>query len=292
MTAPFDDLIRAALAEPDRRRRLAEVIQSGLVASGYDLGSSGPARDGVDGVPGPLTLAALAEALSPPVVEGEPWDDLDRLDAALAAVAPTLHDSERTEWVAHLSTAAARWGIDTPARLAMWLAQLAHESAGFTRLVESLSYSSAERIRDVWPSRFPTVESAEPFVRDPVKLAARVYDNRTDLGNNRPGDGYTYRGRGLIQITGRANYAAAPNAGSVALVDAPELAAEPAVAAMVAGWFWESRRLNRFADAADLWGCTRAITGAPNTTAAMQGTGFAGRQRLWDAATAALEVAT
>ena len=197
----------------------------------------------------------------------------------LRAVAPRLVDSEVADWSEHLAAAAERWGITTINRLAAWLPQLAHESGGFTRLEENLNYS-AERIAAVWPSRFPTIQHAAPYARDPVKLARRVYGGR--LGNDSLSDGYVYRGRGLIQLTGRENYRAAPKAGSVALEDVPELAKEPAVAAMIAGWYWQSRGCNELADAGDFRAITRKINGGL--------TGLADRERLWALAKAALGV--
>lgn len=96
----------------------------------------------------------------------------------------------------------------TPLKHAAYcLATADWETGGtFGPVTENLNYTTAARIKQVWPKRFPTLASAEPFVRNPEKLANKVYGDREDLGNTQPGDGYRYRGRGLAQITGRGNY--------------------------------------------------------------------------------------
>lgn len=145
-----------------------------------------------------------------------------------------------------LDLAARAHGITTPRRVRHWLAQLHHESAGLTILEENLSYS-AERLTQVWPKRFPSLAAAAPFARNPRKLANKTYGGR--LGNHLPDDGWTYRGRGLIQLTGRANYAAASGWSGLNLVDAPDLAmtAAPNIAAA----FWAHHGLNEIVDADD-----------------------------------------
>lgn len=159
---------------------------------------------------------------------------------------------------AGLSDAAERFKINTPLRLAHWLGQMHHESAGFSRLVENLNYS-AERLTKVWPSRFPTVEAARPFAHNPEALANKVYGGR--MGNTAPGDGWKHRGRGWKMITGRDNYAAAGAALGLPLLDDPDLVAQPAGAALTAGWFWDSRALNTLADRDDIEAITRKING-------------------------------
>jgi putative chitinase len=132
----------------------------------------------------------------------------------------------------HLDAAAARFGIT---QRAAWIAQCAHESARFQRLDEALSYS-APRLVQVWPGRFPTLAAAAPFARNPAALANRVYGGR--LGNTQPGDGFAFRGRGLLQLTGRANYTACAAATGLPLTDNPDLLLVPEHAATSAAWFW------------------------------------------------------
>lgn len=157
-----------------------------------------------------------------------------------------------------LDAAAAEFAIDTPKRLAHWLGQLHHESAGLTRLVENLNYS-AERLVQVWPSRFPNLIAAQPYARNPEKLAERTYGGR--LGNTTAGDGFRFRGRGFVQTTGRANYAAAARATGLDLLNDPDLLMKPAGAARAAGVFWRDHGLNALADADKVEAITRAING-------------------------------
>lgn len=156
-------------------------------------------------------------------------------------------------------TIPAGFGLDTPLRRAHFMAQLAHESAGFKRLVENLNYS-AEALLRTWPSRF-TPESAKACARQPEKIANTVYAGR--LGNDQPGDGWRYRGRGYIQLTGKANYAEFSQRvfGDDRLVHDPHQAAEPAVAMRIAGAYWVAKGLNTLADLDDLEAITRRING-------------------------------
>lgn len=151
-------------------------------------------------------------------------------------------------WAAAITAAADRFDITSNDRLASFLAQTAHESGSFNQLEENLNYSTAKRLVAVWPKRFPTEASAAPFVRNPQLLANRVYAARNGNGPEASGDGWRYRGRGLIQITGRSNYAEAGKGIGLDLVAQPELLLQPQHAAMSAAWFWASRGLNALAD--------------------------------------------
>ena len=176
----------------------------------------------------------------------------------------------------HLYDAVVKWGVSVAA-LPMFLAQLAHESRMFERMVESLNYTKAAQIRRTWPKRFANNSAAVAFVSKPERLANFVYANRLGNGDAASGDGWKYRGRGLIQLTGRAHYAAAEEAIGLPLLDSPELLEEPAHAADAAGWFWKSHGLNRFAS--NINDCTRAINGGLN--------GLPDRMRLYNRASAA-----
>lgn len=160
-----------------------------------------------------------------------------------------------------LSDAAAASGIDTVRRLANWLGQLYVESAGLTRFEENLSYSAA-RLHAVWPSRFPTVASAQPFAHNPRALADKVYGGR--LGNSQPDDGWRYRGRGLIQITGCDNYCRYGDRLALDLTGEPDLAADPVNAARIAADYWSAHGLNESADIDNIEVITRAINGGLN----------------------------
>lgn len=164
--------------------------------------------------------------------------------------------AERAELFAPFIDAAMdEFGIDTPARQAAFLAQVGHESGGLHWLTE------------IWG---PTD-------------AQRRYEGRIDLGNTQRGDGFKYRGRGLIQTTGRANYASAGAKLGVDLEGSPELLAEPELASRSAGAFWQARALNKFADSGDFVKLSIRINGGLN--------GIDERTRLWTAAKAALGVA-
>lgn len=154
-----------------------------------------------------------------------------------------------------------RYGVDTPNRVAHFLAQCATETAGFTRLEENLFYTSAKRLRQVWPSRFKTDAAAAPFLRNPEGLANSVYASR--LGNGPPssGDGWKYRGSGCKQTTGRTNFAAVERATGLPVVAKPEMLRRFSEALESACIYWRDNRLNRFADAGDVAGLTKAIQG-------------------------------
>ncbi|WP_442108685.1 glycoside hydrolase family 19 protein [Pseudomonas sp. NUPR-001] len=144
-----------------------------------------------------------------------------------------------------LNRAMARFKIDSRVRQAAFLAQAGHESGQLRNLVENLNYSAEALVR-TWPSRF-TTESAAACARQPEKIANTVYSGR--MGNTRLGDGWRYRGRGLIQLTGRANYASAGVGLALPLEDQPELLEQPEHAAMSAAWWWVKHGLNELADA-------------------------------------------
>lgn len=150
--------------------------------------------------------------------------------------------------------------VNTPLRVAHWLAQFAVESANFTRFEENLNYS-AERLCAVWPKRFPSPSDAEACAGNPEALANKVYGGR--MGNDEPGDGWKYRGRGP-QITGKANYAAAQQRTGLPLVDNPDLAAKPENFVLLACDYWAAHQINDLADKDDLRAVTLAVNGAYN----------------------------
>ena len=145
-------------------------------------------------------------------------------------------------------------------RIAMFLAQVAHESGGFKYMVESINMS-AKRIRQVWPNRFPTEESAMPYANNPRKLANKVYANRMGNGDEASGDGYMYRGRGLIQVTGKSNYTSFARSQNMSLQDVISYLETDDGASESAGWFWNSRVLNPLADIEDVEKVSRKING-------------------------------
>lgn len=163
-------------------------------------------------------------------------------------------------WATAIADEMPRWHISTPQRQAMFLAQCAHESAGFTRFEENLSYS-AEALQRTWPSRFPSFAAAAEVARQPERIANRVYADRLGNGNEASGDGWRFRGRGAIQITGRSNYRRAGLSLGFPLEANPTEAALPAQGARVACWYWFFHGLNDLADDGDFEGITRRING-------------------------------
>ena len=175
-------------------------------------------------------------------------------------------DADR--WLDPLNNALIRWDINTPTRVAMFLAQCAHESGGFRLLVENLNYS-ADALRATWPSRF-TQADALAMARQPEKIADRAYGGRMGNGPEGSGDGYRYRGRGIIQLTGRDNYARAGAAIGLDFVAEPEMLEQPDWAAATAGWFWATNGCNALADTGDFEGITKRINGGLNGLADRQ----------------------
>lgn len=147
-------------------------------------------------------------------------------------------------------------------RLPYFLANVGHESGGCTITHENLNYSTAARLCAVWPSRFPNEAAAQPYVNNPEALANNVYAGR--MGNTQPGDGYLYRGRGYIQLTGRDAYAAVGQAAGLDLVNNPDLAAAPENALRVACGFWAWKGLNPVCDTGDFNAVVKIINGGLN----------------------------
>jgi len=158
------------------------------------------------------------------------------------AVMPSLLRPE--SWLRPIVEAMGCFEIDTPARAAAFLAQVAHESNQCRNTEESLSFSAAT-LMHTWPRRFPTLEIAMKYERNPEMTANYVYANRLGNGDVESGDGFLFRGRGLIHIAGRSNYAAASDALGVDFLVDPDAMAEPAHAALSAAWFWQTRGLNQ-----------------------------------------------
>lgn len=180
------------------------------------------------------------------------------------------------KWLDAVVEACTRFQINTPKRVAAFLAQTAHESGGYTMLEENLNYS-AETMAVVWPNRFAEVgpdkkpikengknkpnKFALALHRKPEMIANVVYSNRMGNGTIESGEGWKYRGRGLKQLTGKDNYTRCGKSLGIDLVERPELLLTPQYAALSAGWFWDSNRLGDFADRDDFVGMTKRING-------------------------------
>lgn len=160
---------------------------------------------------------------------------------------PKIGTANAAAWASALNAALSYAGIKTRREVNHWLAQLAHESAGFSDFEEDLSYS-AQRLTAVWPNRFPSLDAAAPFARNPKALANRVYNDR--MGNRLGSDdGWYFRGRGPKQLTGRANYTAFQKWLDVHqlkhdVMRNPDLLTTPVVGALSAAWFWKTNGLS------------------------------------------------
>lgn len=164
------------------------------------------------------------------------------------------------EYLEPLNAAMENFEINTPERIAMFMSQIGHESAGLKRTQENLNYS-AERLRQVFPRYFPTPNDAANYARNPAKIANRVYGNRMGNGPEASGDGFRYRGRGFIQLTGKNNYQAFASDNNLTLDEAVEYLETPEGAAWSAGWFWSKRNINEPADNGDVRTVTKLING-------------------------------
>jgi putative chitinase len=162
------------------------------------------------------------------------------------------------KWLAPLEETFVKYDISTPVRQACFMGQCAHESGNFKTLQENLNYS-AEGLMKTWPSRFATKEIADQYARQPAKIAGKVYNGR--LGNTSEEEASMYLGRGLIQLTGRENYANCGTALGIDLIGNPNLLIEPKYAALSAGWFWNKKGLNGLADTSDFETMTKRING-------------------------------
>ena len=163
-------------------------------------------------------------------------------------------------WFNELNSLLPVFEINSIGRVAAFIAQTAHESGGYTALQENLNYSAAG-LHSTWPTRFTSVEAAQPYNRNPQAIANKVYASRMGNGPEESGEGYAYRGRGLLQLTGKANYTDFATYAGMAVEDAPAYIETPRGAVHSACWFWFSNDLNTYADAGDFTGMTKRING-------------------------------
>jgi putative chitinase len=155
-----------------------------------------------------------------------------------------------------------QYEINTPLRRAAFMAQVHHESAGFTRIEENLNYSTQGLIR-TWPGSFH-IKNAGVYAHQPQKIANRAYANRMGNGPESSGDGWRYRGRGLIQITGKSNYSAFASYKGMSPGDVVLYLGTPDGALESACWYWKTHNLNQYADQRELEAITRKINGGLN----------------------------
>jgi putative chitinase len=165
------------------------------------------------------------------------------------------------QWTDALNHTFEKFEINTKDRMASFIGQCMHESGNFKHLEENLNYS-AVRLTQIFPNRFTLAKATDCVAKGKPAIAEAMYGKRADLGNTQDGDGGKFFGRGLIQLTGRANYTAFATAiAKPEIIENPSLLATPEYACLSAGWFWNTRKLNTCADTADYTTMTKRING-------------------------------
>lgn len=268
---PYQDLRR-------KNKVAKHIVQSGetlgKIAQQY-LGSSSKYMEIVNAndIADPNRVAVGTELIIPQTVIPEAVTNKASSDAE-NAVQLTLEqlqailntsDSEKAErYLAGLNECFDRYQINTSLRIAHFMAQVCHESGNFKFTSENLNYS-AKALRGVFGKYFPSDDMADEYARQPEKIANRVYASRMGNGDEQSGEGWAYRGRGLIQLTGKDNYQNFSESCDVDVIANPDLVAQdPALCVSAAAWFWDSRSLNRYADDDDIKTVTKRINGGYN----------------------------
>ena len=164
------------------------------------------------------------------------------------------------QWHHALSQLLPDYEINTPKRIAAFIAQCAHESGNFIFLSENLNYK-AESLVKIFSKYFKDIETAKQYEKQPAKIANKIYADRMGNGNEASGDGFKYRGRGLIQLTGKTNYTWFAASLEITPEEAAEYTQTFEGAAQSACWFWETNKLNQWADKGDIEKMTKIING-------------------------------
>lgn len=184
--------------------------------------------------------------------------------ALLRQIMPNITAANAEKYVEPLASAMSEVNIDTPLRQAHFIAQIAHESGSFRYVEENLNYSESA-LNAVFGKYFNAGNPAADYARQPEKIANCVYADRMGNGDQGSGEGWKFRGRGLIQLTGKSNYEAFADFCDQDLLNNPALvASDPLLAVSTATWYWQSRDLNRYADTDDITGVTKRINGGTN----------------------------
>ncbi len=179
----------------------------------------------------------------------------------LQAICPNTKQTILEGYVEPLNTVAEYYEMfDNIKRITSFIAQTAHESGGFNRIIENLNYGAAG-LMSTFKKYFPTEALARQYERKPEKIANYVYANRMSNGDEASGDGFKFRGRGLIQLTGRDNYTKLAEDLSMSLEDTISYLETPNGAVASAGWFWDNNKLNSYCDRNDFIGLTKRING-------------------------------
>jgi len=164
------------------------------------------------------------------------------------------------EWVDPLNETFQKFSILTPKQQGAFIGQCGHECGNFKVLEENLNYRAATLMK-LWPKRFPTQEVANSYEKNPKKIANMVYSSRMGNRDEASGDGYRFRGRGCIQLTGHSNYYHAGVSCGVDFVMSPDLVGTPKYAAITAGWFWSTHNCNTLSENQDWIALTKKING-------------------------------
>jgi len=164
------------------------------------------------------------------------------------------------DWYEVIEKNLPNYDINTIFRIAAFISQCSHESAGFTRITENLNYKTESLLR-TFPSHFQDSDDADEYAHKPEKIANRIYADRMGNGSEDSGDGWRYRGRGVIQLTGKDNYQSLANSIQMNLEDVPAYLETFDGALVSACWFWVKKDLNTLADSEDIESITKKING-------------------------------
>lgn len=206
---------------------------------------------------------------------------LEQLAAAIGC-----HKDRAAKWLPHINEATRRFGIDSLNETASFLAQIAHESNRLATLVENTNYS-ADGLAATWPKRYRDPSTGKPnqmanyLHRKPMAIANHVYAGRMGNGGAETNDGYNYRGRGALQISGKTNYLHCGTALGIDLIHYPDKLQLPEVSALAAGWFWQANKLDAHDDDLSVLAETKIINGGT--------IGLADRDKKFKIALAALK---
>ena len=193
------------------------------------------------------------------------------------------NNKEVIVWHIALAKILPKYEINTKERVAAFIAQTVHESANYTTLKENLNYSAAG-LTKTWNKRFPTEEAAMPYNRNPEKIANKVYADRLGNGNEASGDGWKYRGRGIIQLTGKDNYTAFAKSINKTLDETVTYLETKEGAIESACWFWKTNNLNKWVDINDFDGLSDCINRGRKTAAIGDAIGFEDRKAKFELA--------
>ena len=184
-----------------------------------------------------------------------------QFDFKIEQVAELLPRIDAAEWYDAMQRVLPKWNIDTVDRVAGFIAQTSHESGGYSVLTENLNYS-AEALDKIFPKYFKRAgRDARNYHRQPEKIANVIYANRMDNGNENSGDGWRFRGGGILQLTGRYNYTEFGKAEDMSAEEATEFVRSPIGALASACWFWDTNNINKYCDTQDITGMTKRING-------------------------------